>query len=197
MTRGAVSSKRGPNTTGWLGKTNAVFKDSAGLFPYENHTGCTKGPPRNPSESAPADARRERRRRPHGKTIRLNVLSSSRLITRDIATNNNNNNNHSKTVRSYLPACHSRCISQTLDTRPLRLRSYPSWGLYFFPATCNWRSAGGEPAIREREREDEEAADPDAPPIQVFLTRWPPTPAECTGPQHRCGRETTAVRWRG
>ena len=69
----------------------------------------------------------------------------------------------------------------------------PLGGLYFFPATCNWRSAGGEPAIREREREDEEAADPGAPPIQVFLTRWPPTPAECTGPQRRCGRETTAV----
>ena len=46
---------------------------------------------------------------------------------------NNNNNNHSKTVRSYLPACHSLCISQTLDTRPLRLRSYPSWGVIFLP----------------------------------------------------------------
>ena len=27
----------------------------------------------------------------------------------------------------------------------------PLGGLYFFPATCNWRSAGGEPAIRGSE----------------------------------------------
>eukprot|EP00959_Pyramimonas_sp_CCMP1952_P052694 1101707-Pyramimonas_sp.AAC.1 len=44
-----------------------------------------------------------------------------------VPTNNNsnsssNNNNQLNTGHSYSFACHSICISQTLDTRPLRLR---------------------------------------------------------------------------
>eukprot|EP00959_Pyramimonas_sp_CCMP1952_P376730 7890444-Pyramimonas_sp.AAC.1 len=42
--------------------------------------------------------------------------------------NSNNNNNQFETVRSYMIACQEICISQTLDTRPLRLRSCPPCG---------------------------------------------------------------------
>ena len=34
-------------------------------------------------------------------------------------------------------ARHTTCISRTLDTRPLRLRSYPFEGISFLPATCS------------------------------------------------------------
>ena len=44
---------------------------------------------------------------------------------------NNNNNNHFKTVRFHTLACQPTCLSHTLDTRPLRLRSYPHWGYIF------------------------------------------------------------------
>eukprot|EP00959_Pyramimonas_sp_CCMP1952_P124639 2606282-Pyramimonas_sp.AAC.1 len=43
---------------------------------------------------------------------------------------------HFWTVRSHLLAGHSTRISQTLDIRPLRLRSYPLRGISFLPAAC-------------------------------------------------------------
>eukprot|EP00959_Pyramimonas_sp_CCMP1952_P052389 1095255-Pyramimonas_sp.AAC.1 len=57
--------------------------------------------------------------------------------------NNNNTNNQYTTARSYLPACHSKPVLYTLDTRPGCLRSHPLWGDYFSlrgAAGLEWRA---------------------------------------------------------
>ena len=57
----------------------------------------------------------------------------------------NNNNNHFKTARSYLFECHPTCLSQTLDTRPLRLRSYPLRGVHTYSLQAGPGQATGRP----------------------------------------------------
>ena len=56
-----------------------------------------------------------------------------------------NNNNHFKTARSYLFECHPTCLSHTLDTRPLRLRSYPLRGVHTYSLQAGPGQATGRP----------------------------------------------------
>ena len=53
--------------------------------------------------------------------------------------------NHLKTARSYLFKCHPTRLSKTLDTRPLRLRSYPLRGVHTYSLQAGPGQATGRP----------------------------------------------------